>query len=127
MEETHKRIVFFSRLIVPECDGSVVEFQMEFADGEFSVVLDKGTLDAVFTDESDATITTVECMFSEIDRVLPIGGRYICVSLAQNHIVKKVIQDFSNKYVTSVYLPSTSDSKKRGRHPKQRTKQRSIC
>ena len=68
---------------------------MEFSDAEFSVVLDKGTLDAILTDESDATMATVEKMFSEIDRVLRVGGRYICVSLAQEHIIRKVIKHFS--------------------------------
>ena len=71
-------------------------FQMEFSDTEFSVVLDKGTLDAVMTDDSDTTMVTVNKMFAEIDRVLRVGGRYICVSLAQEHIIKKVIKHFSD-------------------------------
>ena len=69
--------------------------QMTFSDGEFSVVLDKGTLDAVMTDESESTLSTVNKMFEEIDRVLRVGGRYICISLAQDHIIKKVLNHFS--------------------------------
>ena len=53
---------------------------MDFSDAQFSVVLDKGTLDAVLVDESDDTMDTVNKMFAEIDRVLRVGGRYICVS-----------------------------------------------
>ena len=37
-----------------------VVFQMEFPDGDFSVVLDKGTLDALMTDSSEETVQTVE-------------------------------------------------------------------
>lgn len=68
--------------------------QMEFEDGEFSVVLDKGTLDAVLTDNSEAVSQKVDQMFAEIGRVLRVGGRYICVSLAQEHIIQKVLQYF---------------------------------
>ena len=70
---------------------------MDFSDAQFSVVLDKGTLDAVLVDESDDTMDTVNKMFAEIDRVLRVGGRYICVSLAQDHIIKKIIEYFTEK------------------------------
>ena len=68
---------------------------MEFADSEFSVVLDKGTLDAILTDEKDETLANVDKMFGEIARVLRIGGRYVCISLAQEHIVQKVLSYFT--------------------------------
>ncbi len=58
------------------------------------MVLDKGTLDAVMPDEADTTVATVDRMFSEIDRILRVGGRYICVSLAQDHIIRKVFKYF---------------------------------
>ena len=73
---------------------------MDFSDAQFSVVLDKGTLDAVLVDESDDTMDTVNKMFAEIDRVLRVGGRYICVSLAQEHIIKKIIKYFTDKWVS---------------------------
>ena len=69
--------------------------QMEFADSEFSVVLDKGTLDAILTDEKDETLANVDKMFGEIARVLRVGGRYVCISLAQEHIVRKVLSYFT--------------------------------
>ena len=67
---------------------------MSFEDGEFSAVLDKGTLDAIMTDDSTDTQEKADQMFAEIDRVLRLGGRYICVSLAQEHIIKKVLSYF---------------------------------
>ena len=38
-------------------------------------------------------------MFSEISRVLKIGGRYICVSLAQTHVILMALTYFSKMYV----------------------------
>ncbi|XP_078263925.1 eEF1A lysine and N-terminal methyltransferase isoform X2 [Rhinoraja longicauda] len=69
--------------------------QMEFADSQFQVVLDKGTLDAIMTDESAGTLRKVEGMFGEIGRALRPGGRYLCVSLAQEHIASKAVRYFS--------------------------------
>ncbi|XP_054240360.1 eEF1A lysine and N-terminal methyltransferase isoform X2 [Indicator indicator] len=45
-------------------------FQMDFPDAEFQVVLDKGTLDAILTDEEEATLVKADKMFAEISRVL---------------------------------------------------------
>ena len=67
---------------------------MEFADGDFNVALDKGTLDALMTDNSTETNEKIDTMFSEIGRVLKLGGRYICISLSQNHILNKVLEYF---------------------------------
>ncbi|XP_069793838.1 eEF1A lysine and N-terminal methyltransferase isoform X1 [Narcine bancroftii] len=71
--------------------------QMEFSDSWFQVVLDKGTLDAIMTDESEATLHNVERMFGEIGRVLQVGGRFLCISLAQEHIAKKAVSYFSQE------------------------------
>ncbi|XP_053398790.1 eEF1A lysine and N-terminal methyltransferase-like [Mercenaria mercenaria] len=70
---------------------------MEFSDGEFTVALDKGTLDALMVDSSEKVVSDVEQMFNGIDRVLKLMGRYICISLLQEHILDKVIHFFSEK------------------------------
>ncbi|XP_045838831.1 eEF1A lysine and N-terminal methyltransferase isoform X3 [Meles meles] len=44
--------------------------QMEFPDASFQVVLDKGTLDAVLTDEEEKTLHQVDRMLAEVGRVL---------------------------------------------------------
>ena len=67
---------------------------MDFEDSSFSVVLDKGTLDALMVDESEAVDKDISQMFSEIGRVLKVGGRYVCISLMQDHILNKVLQYF---------------------------------
>ena len=77
--------------------------QSDFADGEFHAVLDKGTLDAIFTDTNDVTLQKVERMLNEVSRVLRVGGRYVCVSLAQQHILQKVLEFFPPRLVTTTF------------------------
>lgn len=69
---------------------------MKFEDSQFSVVLDKGTLDALMTDDTDDVRVTANKYFAEISRVLRIGGRYVCVSLLQEHIIKELLEYFPN-------------------------------
>ncbi|EQB78943.1 methyltransferase-like protein 13-like isoform 1 [Camelus ferus] len=71
--------------------------QMEFPDASFQVVLDKGTLDAVLTDEDEKTLQQVDRMLAEVGRVLQVGGRYLCISLAQAHVLKKAVGHFSRE------------------------------
>lgn len=71
--------------------------EMSFDGEDFTVVLDKGTLDAIMVDSSDETDEKVNTMFSEISRVLKFGGRYICVSLLQQHILHKLLDWFTEQ------------------------------
>ncbi|XP_047519187.1 eEF1A lysine and N-terminal methyltransferase homolog [Pieris napi] len=68
-----------------------------FEDDEFNVVLDKGTLDALMPDESEDTIANIDNYFKEMKRILKTGGRFICISLLQSHILKKLVDVFSDK------------------------------
>ncbi|XP_032688965.1 eEF1A lysine and N-terminal methyltransferase homolog [Odontomachus brunneus] len=68
--------------------------EMTYPNEKFSVVLDKGTLDALMPDTKEVTISTVDKYFKEITRVLRNGGRYICISLLQEHILRKVLSYF---------------------------------
>lgn len=70
---------------------------MAFGDGDFTVVVDKGTLDALMVDSSEKVVSDVEKMFLEIDRVLKLMGRYICISLLQAHILEKIVPFFSQR------------------------------
>ena len=70
---------------------------MSFVDGQFSVVLDKGTIDALFTDKSPEVIERVNKLITEISRVLRVGGRFVCVSLAQEHIVSHIVRTFADE------------------------------
>jgi ubiquinone/menaquinone biosynthesis C-methylase UbiE len=68
---------------------------MDFDDGDFEVVLDKGTLDALMSDTSEKVFEEADRMFAEIDRVLKTSGRYICISLAQDHILSKLLTSYT--------------------------------
>lgn len=65
-----------------------------FEDNKFSVVLDKGTLDAIMPDGDQSTQDFVRKYWCEIGRVLRIGGRYICISLLQKHIIEALLNFF---------------------------------
>ena len=65
---------------------------MSYEDGSYSVVLDKGTL---YTDISDQVEDTVMRMWTKVSWVLRIGGRYVCVSLLQPHILASIVKWFS--------------------------------
>uniref|UniRef100_A0A1B6D8N5 Methyltransferase type 11 domain-containing protein n=1 Tax=Clastoptera arizonana TaxID=38151 RepID=A0A1B6D8N5_9HEMI len=66
-----------------------------FEDCSFSVVLDKGTLDALMPDSTQSTLDQIDKLFHETDRVLKQGGRYICISLLQVHILKYLLEQFT--------------------------------
>lgn len=69
----------------------------EFEDSKFSVVLDKATIDAVMPDETKTSKEYVLRYWSEISRVLRIGGRYICISLLQKHIIEAMVEFFAKQ------------------------------
>ena len=68
---------------------------MSYSDGHFSAVLDKGTLDALYTDTSPEVEATVQGMWEEVERVTRVGGRYLTVSLLQPHILAGLLAWFS--------------------------------
>ncbi|XP_019875061.2 eEF1A lysine and N-terminal methyltransferase homolog isoform X2 [Aethina tumida] len=71
-----------------------------FDNEQFNVVLDKGTLDALMPNDNPDTVTTITKYFEEIRRVLKIGGRYICVTLLQEHILNILLSYFpSNNWM----------------------------
>jgi len=68
--------------------------KLEYPDKAFTCVLDKGTLDALYTHDDEPTAQMVEEMFTELGRVLRVGGRYVCVSLLQGHILRRLLDWF---------------------------------
>lgn len=59
---------------------------MPFKECTYDCVFDKGTLDAICVNTEQITIDKVNKMFTEIRRVLKSNGRYICVTLCQDHV-----------------------------------------
>ena len=79
-------------------------FNMTYHDNTFDCVIDKGTLDAVCVNKEDGTIQKVNKMFAEVKRVLKPGGRYLCVSLAQEHILEQLLANHDGGWVVRVHV-----------------------
>ncbi|MEQ2257873.1 eEF1A lysine and N-terminal methyltransferase [Xenotaenia resolanae] len=65
--------------------------QTPYEDASFQGALDKGTLDAVASEEEGALARR---MITEVSRVLRVGGRYVCVTLAQESVIKLAVDHF---------------------------------
>ena len=84
--------------------------KMSFADNTFDSVIDKGTLDAIMTDNSAETAEKVATMIREIRRILKNSGRYICISLAQGHIVDFIMRQFTDGWLVRLHQVKLGDS-----------------
>lgn len=59
-----------------------------FPDASFGLVLDKGGLDALMGDGDPGSLAAGEKLLREVDRLLrPGDGAYVCVTLAQEHVL----------------------------------------
>lgn len=69
-----------------------------YVDGSFSVIIDKGTLDAMMSSEDSETASFVK-YFDEMSRVLKPMGRIVIISLLQEHILRALVEYFpSNNF-----------------------------
>ena len=68
-------------------------------------------LDAIFSNMNDKTVQSVDQMFAEIERVLKIAGRYLCILLAQDHIMKKLLEKFEVGWLVRVHKVLLGDDK----------------
>ena len=65
---------------------------MQFADGSFDVVLDKGGLDALMGEDTEGANETGSRFLAEVARLVSHSrGLYVCVSLAQPHVLRKTL------------------------------------
>ncbi|XP_026160350.1 eEF1A lysine and N-terminal methyltransferase [Mastacembelus armatus] len=65
--------------------------QTPYEDACYQAALDKGTLDAMASEEEGALARS---MLTEVGRVLSVGGRYVCVTLAQETVIKLAVEHF---------------------------------
>ena len=68
---------------------------MTYADGSWPLVVDKGTLDALYAENTEKLTEVARQMFSEIQRVLATGGRYVLVSMCQDFVLARVLGCFA--------------------------------
>lgn len=69
--------------------------KMDFDDNSFDIVLDKACLDAILCNDKQDVLDSVTQMMNEIKRVLKSDGKYLCISLLQSHVVKKLLIDYN--------------------------------
>jgi spermidine synthase/SAM-dependent methyltransferase len=74
-----------------------------YASQSFDIVIDKGALDALMSVDSDETRAKTEAMFREINRVLKDNGKYVCITLAEDYILDRILHHFitANEEATS--------------------------
>ncbi|KAF3794158.1 Methyltransferase-like protein 13 [Nymphaea thermarum] len=65
---------------------------LQFADGSFDAVVDKGGLDALMEPEHGPELGNQ--YLSEVKRVLTLGGKFICLTLAESHVVELLFSKF---------------------------------
>ncbi|KAH0739845.1 hypothetical protein KY290_038550 [Solanum tuberosum] len=65
---------------------------MQFAKESFGAVLDKGGLDALMEPELGSKLGTQ--YLSEVKRLLKVGGRFICLTLAESHVLGLLFPKF---------------------------------
>lgn len=65
-----------------------------FKDDSFSVAIDKATIDALIPSQNEKSLADAEKYFKEILRLLRNGGRYICISLLQEHLLELLLKFF---------------------------------
>ncbi|KAL7119335.1 hypothetical protein ACP275_02G056500 [Erythranthe tilingii] len=65
---------------------------MQFANGTYDVIIDKGGLDALMEHEIDPRFGTL--YLSEVKRLLKAGGKYICLTSAESRVLGLLLSKF---------------------------------
>ncbi|XP_052189283.1 uncharacterized protein LOC127799356 isoform X2 [Diospyros lotus] len=74
---------------------------MQFADGTFDIVLDKGGFDALMEPELGAKLG--DQYLSEVKRVLKFGGKFVCLTLAESHVLGLLFPKFRYGWKISLH------------------------
>ncbi|KAL9174494.1 hypothetical protein ABFS82_02G055800 [Erythranthe guttata] len=65
---------------------------MQFANGSYDVIIDKGGLDALMEHKIDPRFGTL--YLSEVKRLLKAGGKYICLTSAESRVLGLLLSKF---------------------------------
>ncbi|KAF0892710.1 hypothetical protein E2562_017684 [Oryza meyeriana var. granulata] len=114
--------VDFSRVLVadmlrrhararPEMRWRVMDMtDMQFTDGSFDVILDKGGLDALMEPEAGTKLGMK--YLNEAKRVLKSGGKFACLTLAESHVLALLLSEFRFGWDMSIQAIGNESSKK---------------
>ncbi|KAI3853853.1 hypothetical protein MKX03_001181 [Papaver bracteatum] len=84
--------------------------QMQFKDGIFDVVLDKGGLDALMEPELGPKLGTQ--YLAEVKRVLRTGGTFVCLTLAESHVLGLLFSKFRFGWKMNLHVVPSKPSNK---------------
>uniref|UniRef100_A0A0A9DTH4 Methyltransferase type 11 domain-containing protein n=1 Tax=Arundo donax TaxID=35708 RepID=A0A0A9DTH4_ARUDO len=114
--------VDFSRVIVadmlrrhararPEMRWRVMDMtDMQFADGAFDIIFDKGGLDALMEPKAGTKLGTK--YLNEAKRVLKSGGKFVCLTLAESHVLALLLSEFRFGWDMSIQAIASEPSEK---------------
>ncbi|KAK8937666.1 hypothetical protein KSP40_PGU000553 [Platanthera guangdongensis] len=86
----------------PEMRWRVMDMtDMQLADESFDVVFDKGGLDALMEPEVGSELGSK--YLKEVKRVLKSGGKYLCLTLAESHVLGLLFNLFRFGWKTSIH------------------------
>ncbi|KAL8026597.1 hypothetical protein ABFX02_14G038600 [Erythranthe guttata] len=74
---------------------------MQFADESFDAIVDKGGLDALMEPELGSRLGNQ--YLSEVKRLLKAGGKFICLTLAESHVLGLLFSKFRFGWKMSLY------------------------
>uniref|UniRef100_A0A1D1Y6U2 Methyltransferase-like protein 13 n=1 Tax=Anthurium amnicola TaxID=1678845 RepID=A0A1D1Y6U2_9ARAE len=87
----------------PEMRWRVMDMtEMQFADGSFDAIIDKGGLDALMEPKLGAKLGSK--FLKEVKRVLKLGGKYICLTLAESHVLGLLFSEFRLGWKMSIHV-----------------------
>lgn len=118
--------VDFSELVIEEMRKKHPQLQWQvmdmtqmtaFADASFDVVLDKGALDALMAADTDEIKADATKMLTEVERVLANGGRYFCVTMAQDFILAHLLTYFCQQAEASAWSVAVHEIPRDARKP----------
>ncbi|XP_020571393.1 methyltransferase-like protein 13 isoform X2 [Phalaenopsis equestris] len=95
----------------PEMRWRVMDMtDMQFADESFDAVLDKGGLDALMEPEVGSELGSK--YLKEVKRVVKSGGKYLCITLAESHVLGLLFKLFRFGWKTTIHaLPNKPGNK----------------
>ncbi len=101
-----KKMAARNRQKRPEMTFSKMDLlHIGYEDRSYDCVIDKGTLDAIFSHAEVSNVLRVRRIFQEIERVLKVAGRYLCVTLAQDHVKQVRLCAYMYVYVPRYFRP----------------------
>ncbi|GFP80678.1 methyltransferase-like protein 13 [Phtheirospermum japonicum] len=79
----------------------VIDGTSKFADEAFDVIVDKGGLDALMEPKLGPRLGNL--YLSEVKRLLKVGGKYICLTLAESHVLDLLFPKFRFGWKVSLH------------------------